>query len=150
MKEIQHKYFGTLNLEIDDNVAVIWEKEINGIPVCLWYGNNGEIPEALLDSYAQFLDHLDEKIKEARRAIIEYLNNDRYYIDFHLEELELDALPSDATDFVNQMSVTNIGLWTDSNTPHITMDFMIDPEVSDEILCAKFGEDGNIDIVWES
>lgn len=150
MKEIQHKYFGTLNLEIDDNVAVIWEKEINGIPVWLWYSNNGEIPEALLDSYAQFLDHLDDKIEKGRRALIEYLNSDRYYIDFHIEEVELD-LPSDATDFADQMSVTNIGLWTDSKTPHITIDFMIDPEVSDEILCVKFGE-GNeiIGIVWES
>ncbi|UTC74705.1 DUF2004 domain-containing protein [Treponema sp. OMZ 792] len=150
MKEIQHKYFGILNLETDDDVSVIWEKEINGIQVWLWYSNSGEVPDVLLDSYAQFLVDLDEKIKEGRRAIIEYLNNDRHYIDFHIEELDLDDLPSDTTDFANQMSITNLGLWI-NNTPHITMDFMINPDLSDEILCVKFGKDAKIiDIAWES
>ena len=50
-----------------------------------------------------------------------------------------------------KMIVTNVGLWIDSEKPHITMDFMITPDESDEILCVKFGEDAKIiSIDWES
>ena len=49
------------------------------------------------------------------------------------------------------MKITNIGLWIESEKPHITTDFMIAPDESDEILCVKFGEDAKIiSIDWES
>ena len=152
MKKIEHQYFGQLNLEItDDVVDVIWEKEIQGIDTCLWLGKNVELSTGMLDLYAQFLENIDDKIKEAREALIAYLNDDGYYINFHIEECELEDLPSDIIEFVSKMTVTNVSLWIDSEQPHIAIDFMIAPDESDEILCVKFGEDAKIiSIDWES
>ena len=151
MKKIEHQYFGQLNLEATDDVEVIWEKEIQGIDTWLWLDKNVELSTGILDLYAQFLENIDDKIQEARKALIAYLNDDSYYIDFHIEECGLEDLPSDITEFVSKMIVTNVGLWIDSEKPHITMDFMIAPDESDEILCVKFGEDAKIIAIdWES
>ena len=151
MKKIEHRYFGQLNLETTDDVEVIWEKEIQGIDTWLWLDKNVELSTGILDLYAQFLENIDDKIKEAREALITYLKDDSYYIDFHIEECELEDLPSDITEFVTKMNITNIGLWIESEEPHITMDFMIAPDESDEILCVKFGKDAKIiSIDWES
>ena len=151
MKKIEHRYFGQLNLAITDDVEVIWEKEIQGIDTWLWLGKNVELSTGILDLYAQFLENIDDKIKDARKALITYLKDDSYYIDFHIEECELEDLPSDITEFVTKMNITNIGLWIESEEPHITMDFMIAPDESDEILCVKFGKDAKIiSIDWES
>ena len=151
MKKIEHRYFGQLNLAITDDVEVIWEKEIQGIDTWLWLGKNVELSTGILDLYAQFLENIDDKIKEARKALITYLKDDSYYIDFHIEECELEDLPSDITEFVTKMNITNIGLWIESEEPHITMDFMIAPDESDEILCVKFDKDEKgISIDWES
>ena len=151
MKKIEHQYFGQLNLEATDDVEVIWEKEIQGIDTWLWLGKNVEVPAGMLDLYANFLESIDDKIKEARKVLITYLKDDSYYIDFHIEECGLEDLPTDITEFVTKMIVTNVGLWIDSEKPHITMDFMIAPDESDEILCVKFGEDAKIIAIdWES
>ena len=151
MKKMEHQYFGQLNLAVTDDVDVIWEKEIQGIDTCLWFDKNGEVPAGILDLYAQFLENIDDKIKEARKALIAYLKDDSYYIDFHIEECGLEDLPSDITEFVSKMTVTNVSLWIDSEQPHIAMDFMIAPDESDEILCVKFDEDAKIiSIDWES
>ena len=151
MKKIEHRYFGQLNIATTDDVEVIWEKEIQGIDTWLWLGKNVEPSTGILDLYAQFLENIDDQIKKARKALIAYLNDDSYYIDFHIEECELEDLPSDITEFVTKMNITNIGLWIESEEPHITMDFMIAPDKSDEILCVKFGKDAKIiSIDWES
>lgn len=151
MKTIEHQYFGQLNLATTDDVEVIWEKEIQGVNACLWFDKNVEPSTGILDLYAQFLENIDDKIKKARKVLITYLKDDSYYIDFHIEECGLEDLPSDITEFVSKMTVTNVGLWIDSERPHITMDFMIAPDESDEILCVKFGEDAKIIALdWES
>ena len=145
MKKIEHQYFGQLDFDITDDTDVIWEKEIQGIDICLWFDKNGEVPAGILDLYAQFLENIEGKIQEA------YLQNDRWYIDFHIEECELEDLPRDITEFVMKMTITNVGLWIVDEEPHITMDFMIAPDKSDEILCVNFGEDAKIiSIDWES
>ena len=151
MKKIEHRYFGQLNIATTDDVEVIWEKEIQGIDTWLWLGKNVEPSTGILDLYAQFLENIDDQIKKARKALITYLKDDSYYIDFHIEECELEDLSSDITEFVTKMNITNIGLWIESEEPHITMDFMIAPDKSDEILCVKFGKDAKIiSIDWES
>ena len=151
MKKIEHQYFGQLDFDITDDTDVIWEKESQGIDTCLWFDKNGEVPAGILDLYAQFLENIEDKIKDARKALITYLKDDSYYIDFHIEECGLEDLPTDITEFVTKMKITNIGLWIESEGPHITMDFMIAPDESDEILCVNFGEDAKIiSIDWES
>ncbi|WP_024469591.1 DUF2004 domain-containing protein [Treponema pedis] len=151
MKLIEHRYFGQLNLATTDDMEVIWEKNIQGIDTWLWLGKNVEPSTGILDLYAHFLENINEKIKEARKALIAYLKDDGYYINFHIEECGLEDLPNDSADFAAKMTVTNLGLWIDSEKPHITMDFMISPDESDEILCVKFGEEeAVIAIDWES
>ena len=151
MKKMEHQYFGQLNLAVTDDVDVIWEKEIQGIDTCLWLAKNVGLSTGMLDLYAQFLENIDDKIKEARKALIAYLKDDSYYINFHIEECELEDLPSDIIEFVSKMTVTNVSLWINSEQPHIAMDFMIAPDESDEILCVKFGEDAKIIAIdWES
>ena len=151
MKKIEHQYFGQLDFDITDDTDVIWEKEIQGIDTCLWFDKNVGPSIGILDLYAQFLENIDDKIKEARKALIAYLNDDSYYIDFHIEECGLEDLPRDITEFVMKMTITNVSLWIVDEEPHITMDFMIAPDKSDEILCVNFGEDAKIiSIDWES
>ncbi|EMB43349.1 hypothetical protein HMPREF9722_00054, partial [Treponema denticola ATCC 33520] len=104
MKKMEHQYFGQLNLATTDDVEVIWEKEIQGIDTWLWLGKNVEPSTGILDLYAQFLENIDDKIKEARKALITYLKDDSYYIDFHIEECGLEDLPSDITEFVSKMT----------------------------------------------
>ena len=148
---MEHQYFGQLNLATTDDVEVIWKKEIQGIDTWLWLGKNVEPSTGILDLYAEFLENIDGKIQEARKALIAYLQNDRWYIDFHIKECGLEDLPRDITKFVTKMTITNVGLWIVDAAPHITMDFMIAPDESDEILCVKFGEDAKIiSIDWES
>ena len=151
MKKIDHRYFGQLNFEAVDDTDVIWEKAIHGVNACLWFDKNVELSADLLDLYAQFLENIDEKIKEAQKALIAYLQDDRWYIDFHIEECGLKDVPRDISEFVTKMTITNVGLWIVDEEPHITMDFMIAPDKSDEILCVNFGEDAKIiSIDWES
>lgn len=77
------------------------------------------------------------------------VEEDDEYIVFHREEAELD-LPEEVKEFTKEMKVTNIGLWVDGENS-IIVDYMIDPEESDEILAVKFNSNLDfVDIAWES
>lgn len=151
MSTLTHNYFGELDFRIEDDMEYIWEKEINGIDTCLWYGQGAEYSVELLDKFANFLENITTKIAVGREALTEYLNEDSGYMDFHIEELEESNFPTNVADFVSTMEVTGVGLWIDGDTPGITMDFMISPEESDQILCVKFNPQSEVlDIAWES
>lgn len=148
MKTVQNDYFGELALT--EEVDVIWESEIEGIKICLWYNLNTENISGILECYAQFLKNLKEHIKIATVALIESLKEDSEYIDFHREELD-ENLPTNIVDFAMAMTLKNIGLWIDSDQSVITMDLMIAPEESDQILCVKLNPKGEVLAVdWES
>lgn len=130
-------------------IYVLWEEEVNGINITLWYGKPAKITTELLDNFMKFLQNFDEYNIKARKVIGECLLKDNTYITFHKEELELD-LPEGINEFVQCMKVTNIGLWTDGENVMI-VDYMISPEESDEILAVKFDDSLDIiDISWES
>lgn len=148
MKTINHTYFGTLNFDIQENVGYIWEGEINHIDVALWYDQSVAPKEQTLDIFADFLNNIEKYKKKAMSALVDYLKEDDEYITFHIEELEID-FPKNAKDFVQEMTLTHIGLWMDNES--IIMDFMISPEESDEILAVTFDKTSEItDIAWES
>ena len=72
-------------------------------------------------------------------------------MDFHLEECKDANLPDDVVEFVLKMTATAIDLWIGDSEYRITMDFMILPDESDQILCVTFNERGEISAVdWES
>ncbi|WP_253677870.1 DUF2004 domain-containing protein [Treponema sp. OMZ 788] len=136
-------------IDFSNDVIVLWEEEINEINTTLWYGKGSPITTELLDAFAKFVTDFKDNDKKARLALEEYLSEDDEYIVFHREEIELDV-PEDVKEFTKEMKVTNIGLWIDGENS-IIVDYMIDPEESDEILAVKF--DSNlefVDIAWES
>lgn len=157
MEKITHEFFGELDLVnglddgagFTDDTIVLWEEEIHGINTTLWYGKGCPITTELLDAFAKFVTNFKQNDKKARLALENYLSEDDEYIVFHREEIELD-LPEEVKEFTKEMKVTNIGLWVDGENP-IIVDYMIDPEESDEILAVKFESNLDfVDIAWES
>ena len=62
--------------------------------------------------------------------------------------MELD-IPDEICEFVEQMKIEAIWLWAVEN--FISVDFMINPEESDQILCVKFNDGLEVESIdWES
>ena len=151
MNTLEHKYFGKLNFDNANEIGIVWKGEVDGIDVTMWYDEDVEVMKGELDRFALFLENIKDNIKKATEALIETLKEDREYMDFHLEECKDANLPDDVVKFVSQMTVTAINLWVGDSEHLITMDFMILPDESDQILCVTFNERGEISTVdWES
>ena len=151
MNTLEHKYFGTLNFDNANEIGIVWKGEVDGIDVTMWYDEDVEVMKGELDRFALFLENIKDNIKKATEALIETLKEDREYMDFHLEECKDANLPDDVVEFVSQMTATAIDLWIGDSEYRITMDFMILPDESDQILCVTFNERGEISTVdWES
>ena len=151
MNTLEHKYFGKLNFDNANEIGIVWKGEVDGIDVTMWYDEDVEVMKGELDRFALFLENIKDNIKKATEALIETLKEDREYMDFHLEECKDANLPDDVVEFVSQMTVTAIDLWIGDSEYRITMDFMILPDESDQILCVTFNERGEISTVdWES
>ena len=126
MNTLDHKYFGKLCFDKANDTGIIWTGQVNDINVKMWYDEDMEV------------------------ILIETLKEDREYMDYHLEACKEANLPNDVVEFVLKMTVTAINLWI-GDSELITIDFMILPEESDQILCVKFNEKGEVDAVdWES
>ena len=151
MNTLEHKYFGKLSFDNANEIGIVWNGRVDGIDVTMWYDEDVEVMKGKLDRFALFLENIKNNIKKATEALIDTLKEDREYMDFHLEECKDANLPDDVVEFVSQMTVTAINLWVGDSEHLITMDFMILPDESDQILCVKFNESGEIYAVdWES
>ncbi len=151
MNTLEHKYFGKLSFDNANEIGIVWKGEVDGIDVTMWYDEDVEVMKGELDRFALFLENIKDNTKKATEALIETLKEDREYMDFHLEECKDANLPDDVVEFVLKMTVTAINLWVGDSEHLITMDFMILPDESDQILCVKFNESGEIYAVdWES
>ena len=114
----------------------------------LWYESGCEFKVEDLDTFAEFLRNSENYFEKAREALKCYLKVDDEYIIFHKEELELD-ISDEICEFVEQMKIEAISLWAGENL--ISVDFMINPEESDQILCVKFNDSLEVESVdWES
>lgn len=153
MSKVNHEFFGEINTEegVDeqfgeklDDVRVLWEEEYK----TLWYDSGYEFKVGVLDTFAEFLRNSENYFEKAREALKCYLKVDDEYIIFHKEELELD-ISDEICEFVEQMKIEVISLWTGENL--ISVDFMISPEESDQILCVKFNDGLEVESIdWES
>ena len=121
-------------------------------------GSTDWIPE-----YEKYVVQL-ERIK---KNILQYINNDfieegltKEWITFHLEEIDeeyIDALLKNAEQFLNKeeqvlslLRLRRIGLYPEYEG-YAIWDFVLDDEVSDEILTLQTDINGNIlNIAWES
>jgi len=168
MSAMEHAYFGKLDTSaIQRSVDVIWEREfsLNGatFTVWLWASPATELDKAKLDACAALLENMGALDATARQALRESLAEDRSYIDFHAEEIPdsevmqqlLDAANDAAAiteeNFVARMKLCGIGLWHDATSAPVVMDYMIDPDASDQILAVKAEQDGKVTVIdWES
>jgi hypothetical protein len=169
MSILKHLYFGLLDTDKLKKVDVIWEQSfsLNGatFDVSLWAGDIPEAPldATMLDALAKLLQDLPALDIYARQQLEEKLEVDKSYIEYHIEELADDSetvssLLADADSsgvspktFAAAMRLTNIGMWLDIPDAPIIMDYMIDPENSDEILAVKLtAENQLVAIDWES
>jgi len=116
-----------------------------------------------IDEYEKYIVQL-ERIK---KDILQYINNDfieegltKEWIIFHLEEIDeeyIDALLKNAEQFLNKeeqvlslLKLRRIGLYPEYEG-YAIWDFVLDDEVSDEILTLQTDVNGNIlNIAWES
>lgn len=154
MSKVNHEFFGEIDTEKDadeqfsDDVRVLWEEEYNEIMTTLWYDSSYEFKVGVLDTFAEFLRNSENYFEKAREALKCYLKVDDEYIVFHKEELELD-ISDEICEFVEQMRIEVISLWAGENL--ISVDFMINPEESDQILCVKFNDGLEVESIdWES
>lgn len=169
MSKFEHPYFGLLDTDALKKVDVIWGQSfsLNGatFDVSLWAGDTPGAPldAPILDAFAKLLQDLPAFDIYARQQLAEMLTEDKSYIEFHTEELAEDSetisrllIEADSGEistpvFAATMHLTNIGLWLDIPAAPIIMDYMIDPENSDEILAVKLTAEGQlVAIVWES
>lgn len=116
-----------------------------------------------IDEYEKYIVQL-ERIK---KDILQYINNDfieegltKEWIIFHLEEIDeeyINALLKNAEQFLNKeeqvlslLKLRRIGLYPEYEG-YAIWDFVLDDEVSDEILTLQTDVNGNIlNIAWES
>lgn len=169
MSKLKHPYFGLLDTDALENIDVIWEQSFSlnsaTFDVSLWTGDspNPPLDESMLDAFAKLLQDLPALDIYARKQLAKMLAKDKSYIKEHIEELAryseiISRLLSDAGSseisaqtFVAAMRLTNIGMWLDVSSAPIVMDYMIDPENSDEILAVKLTEEGQLVVIdWES
>ena len=170
MNEYYHSYFGKLDTTTLKEVDVIWERSFSlnnaTFDISLWVSINTVLETTSLDAFAKLLQNLPELDIYARQQLIKMLLEDKSYIEFHIEELKLaeysdtisqllttannESISTQA--FTNAMQLTGIGLWLDvPSFPLVIMDYMIDPENSDEILAVKLTTAGQlVAIDWES
>ena len=161
MATLNHPYFGLLDSDaLADEVDVLWERgvDVNGhsVNAQLWAAAEAELDASELDQFAARLQNLAELDQRARVALQDYLADDDSYITFHREEMDGgDELPDMPAAFVAAMTLHSIGLWHqdpfDEGSGPLVLDYMIDPDNSDEILAVSVAADGEItEINWES
>ncbi|MEE1808187.1 DUF2004 domain-containing protein [Streptomyces sp. BE133] len=151
-----------------DETEVIWEGAAalgsSEVKVWLWADPGSGLDAGELDAFATLLAHLPALDTAARAAIREDLKQDRYFIDFHADELDgvevIERLTRDANGeaisvdaFTAAMHPVRIGLRHligEAKAP-LVLDYTIDAETSDELLAVKVARDGTVvSVDWES
>lgn len=164
---MNHPSFGELDRTGTRDVNVVWEREleVDGEPVDahLWIAGDAEPDAARLDAFAALLGRLDALDAAARESLRETLAQDDEFVRFHVEqgvEVEGVTVPPDEDTplteasrdaFVDALRLQTVGLWHDATALPVVLDYMLDPERSDEILAVKLEADGRVGAIdWES
>ncbi|MDK0524361.1 DUF2004 domain-containing protein [Streptomyces sp. ML-6] len=165
---MEHAHFGRVETRALDGAGVVWEGAARlgdaEVEARLWAGPSGEPDHEELDALAARLSDLPTLDATARPALRAYLREDRSFVDHHIEELEdsetvarlvRDAAGEEvgADPFAAAMRLSGVGLWLSgvSDGPPVILDYVFDPELSDQILAVKLTRDGAVvSVDWES
>lgn len=183
MSKINHPYFGELDTgSVDSGDAeVIWEQ---ALPLAgmlakanLWAASGKPLNAPRLDAFSARLKDLPILDGAARQQLGLYLEADRYFLEFHIEELpeqcpeqdlslikalapQGDASTVEIGDFLKAMRLESVSLyasqpdsWLENDTEDYTivMDYVFGTGFGDQILAVKFTEEGEfISVNWES
>ena len=145
--------FGTLDTNHpSDSFDATLQLEGAEIDLTLWFGETGPQTEAQLAPARAFLDAPDVFLKKARQAISDPNDNEavRLYIDHHRDELpeKLGHLTDDA--FLRKVTLQSVALYPE-NESAIQMDFSINPDETQYVLCVSLTASGQIsDVDMES
>ncbi|MFJ5924704.1 DUF2004 domain-containing protein [Kitasatospora sp. NPDC092948] len=168
MKAIEHAHFGRLDIGALRETDVVWQSTVQlgagEVEVRLWAGPSSEPGAAELDALAARLTEPPALDAAARTALRAYLDEDRSFIDFHVDELEdsetVGRLVREAAGeevgagaFVAAMRLNGIELWLSgpSDESPVMLDYVFEPELSDQILVVRVAADGAVASVdWES
>lgn len=168
VKVMEHAYFGRVDASALGGTDVVWECTSrlgdHEVEVHLWAGPSSEPDAEELDALAACLADLPALDTAARTALRTCLHEDRYFIDYHVEALEdsdtvvrlvRDAAgePVGADSFAAAMCLNSVGLWLSdlADGPPVILDYMFDPDLSDQILAVKLTRDGTVvSVDWES
>ncbi|ENU23799.1 hypothetical protein F993_01953 [Acinetobacter proteolyticus] len=177
MNKIDHSYFGALNTDAVDpgRVDVIWEQKFSlageTVDVPLWVVSGEKMDIHRLDAFSNHLNNLPALDIAARKQIGLYLEEDRGFIKFHIEEVPRNSLDQDWSiiealapngtavevdvhDFVKAMRLTTVSLFYFEKGEPIIMDYVIGEGVqglAEQILAVKFTENSEfVDVSWES
>ncbi|MET9919936.1 DUF2004 domain-containing protein [Streptomyces sp. NPDC006435] len=165
---MEHAHFGRVETSALDGTDVVWESTSrlgdDEVEVRLWAGPSDQPDTEELDALAARLSDLPALDTTARTALCAYLREDRSFIDHHIEELEdsetvvrlvRDAAGEEvgADSFVAAMRLSGVGLWLSgvSDGSPVILDYVFDPDLSDQILAVKLTRDGAVvSVDWES
>ncbi|MFE2110661.1 DUF2004 domain-containing protein [Kitasatospora sp. NPDC059463] len=168
MKALEHAHFGHVETGALRDTDVIWRGTSqvgdDEVEVLLWAGPSSAPDAGELDDLAACLTGLPALDAAARAALRTYLDGDRSFVDFHLEELEgsgaAGRLVREAAGdevgtaaFVAAMRLNGVGLWLGgvSDRPPVVLDYVFEPDLSDQILAVGATRHGAVASVdWES
>lgn len=156
-------YFGEVDIHEDDYIQGCATLGDQKVTLSLDLDNDKEILQQCWEELEDYLSHLEEYKVSLEKSIVEDYNNGgttAEYISWHLEELEdIDDLLSTANQVGSKeeqvlslltQRLQNIAFYP-GEEGYAVWDFMIDKEISDEILVVYTDNKGKaIKITWES
>lgn len=160
MKQFELPYFNKIDIEnITDEQGymniVFQEREVS----LMWFAEE-DVDQRYYQNAKDILSNLDKFDKESHQYLRQqFVNNDDTtvleYLEFHLEELsdELSEIIGESTTqtekiekLLRALKLNNIAFHDNS----IVADYVINNEISDQILAISIDTDGEKDIAWES
>jgi len=160
MKQFELPYFGKINVENITEEQGYLNIDFQDRTIILMWFAEVEIDEKYFENAKTFLADLD-KFDENNRIFIqkEFSNSQDKtvleYLEFHLEELseEFSEIISESTLESEKIQKLLYALKLKSIAFHdddIVADYVLDEEISDEILAIFINKNGDKNIAWES
>ena len=160
MKQFELPYFGKINIEnITEEQQYMTVNFQNRNIILMWFAEE-KIDEKYYQNSNNFLSDLGTFDANNKVLLQEEFTNEQdktvlEYLEYHLEELEQEFTEIIGKSNVNSEKLENLlkALKLKNISFHdenIVADYILDSEVSDQILAISINNDGKKEIAWES